>query len=412
MRRKSFRPSRTAPRSLREGFSLIELVVAMAVFMVIAGAGISLFTQQQINSQTLTGQVGLNLSLRNAISQIQMDVANAGSGYFQSANMPSWPVGITIVNNVVAAGNTCKTGNYTYGSNCFDQLNIIAGADPNQFPPVNATDSTGWTPAAGGSPFAHCSDTSTGVAYGQAATGFTLAQTAAEFKRGDQILFMNGTGAQISTAVLTHNAHVSGNAVRFHFNPTNPDGTNPGGPNGTADPLDITTCEGNQPCSLTNPPGPPGQIRPMVTNQFCGGDWIMKLNPIIYAVDVTTDPNNPRLTRQVGSNGNPEIVMEQITGFKVGATIWNDAGAAGAANQGGYIYDASTYCNITCTPPPALGDMAYNFTLVRSLRVSLIGRTAPDFRGTYIYRNGFDNGPYQVQGVAVVVNPRNMSMND
>jgi hypothetical protein len=102
--------------------------------------------------------------------------------------------------------------------------------------------------------------------------------------------------------------------------------------------------------------------------------------------------------------------MEQILGFKVGATIWNDASTNTTdqfAMSGLYQYDASTYCNVTCP-----GDMAFNFAVVRSVRVSIIGRTAPDWRGTYTYRNTFDNGPYQVQGVAVVVNPRNMSMND
>ena len=378
-------------------------MVAMAIFMLISAAAISLFRQQQINSQAMTGQVALNLALRNAVSQLEMDVANAGSAYFQSANMPSWPVGLSVVNNVVAQGNTCKTGNYTYGANCFDQLNIIDGANPNTYPPANVT---GLSPST-------CSDTSTGVAYSQAAvlpngTVQTLAATAAEFNRHDQILFMNGAGTKITTAVLTHNATVSGGAVKFQFNATNADGTNSGGPNGANDPLDITTCEGYSPCSLTTPPA---NVPAKVTNQFCAGsgDWIMKLDPIVYAVDITTDPYNPRLTRKTAATG-ARTVMEQILGFKVGATIWNDASTNTTdqyAMGGLYQYDASTYCNVTCP-----GDMAFNFAIIRSVRVSLIGRTIPDWRGTYIYRNGFDNGPYQVQGMAVVVNPRNLSMND
>lgn len=387
------------------GFSLLELVVAMAIFMLISGAAISLFRQQQINSQSMTGQVALNLALRNAVSQLEMDVANAGSAYFQSVNMPSWPVGVTVVNNVVTQGNTCKTGNYTYGANCFDQLNVIDGANPNLYPPANVTGD----PGVG----ATCSDTSTGKAYSQAAvlpngTVQTLAATAAEFKRNDQILFMNGLGTKITTAVLTHDASVSGTAVKFQFNATNADGTNSGGPNGTDDPLDITTCEGYTPCSLINPPL---NVPARVTNQFCAGngDWVMKLDPIVYAVDITTDPSSPRLTRKTAATG-ARTVMEQIVGFKVGTTIWNDAstGTTDQYAQGGlYQYDASQYCNVNCP-----GDMAFNFAVVRSVRLSLIGRTTPDWRGTYTYRNGFDNGPYQVQGMAVVVNPRNLSMND
>jgi prepilin-type N-terminal cleavage/methylation domain-containing protein len=388
-----------------KGFSLLELVVAMAVFLLISGAALSLFRQQQLASQGLTGQVGLNLSLRNAVSQLQMDLANAGSGYYQSQNMPSWPVGVTLVNNVVPQGNSCYTaGTFTYGANCFDQLNIITGANAATNPPVQPTDSTG----VAAPPLAHCSDTSTGVAYGQAAPGLTLAATAALYNRGDQLLFLSSNGTQITSVVLTQPPVVAGGAVKFNFNATDVHGLN----TRDHDPLDITTCHGNRPCSLCYDPADGANCTNTVnfsrtTKQFCASDWILKVNAIIYKVN-STDRANPLLTRQVGINGNPETVMEQVIGFKAGASIWN--GANTFADQGQYVYDASTYTN----DPNNLGNanMAYNFTLVRSVRISLIGRTVPDFRGTYTYRNGFDNGPYQVQGVAVVVNPRNLSMND
>jgi hypothetical protein len=64
----------------------------------------------------------------------------------------------------------------------------------------------------------------------------------------------------------------------------------------------------------------------------------------------------------------------------------------------------------TITSGSSTASDPYNFSLVRAIRVSLIGRTAPDYRTRYT--NSFDSGPYQVQGTAVVINPRNMSMND
>ena len=53
-----------------------------------------------------------------------------------------------------------------------------------------------------------------------------------------------------------------------------------------------------------------------------------------------------------------------------------------------------------------------NYSLIRSVQIQLIGRTDPNPDPTYIYRNGFDGGPYQIQSVSVVVNPRNLTMSN
>lgn len=97
------------------------------------------------------------------------------------------------------------------------------------------------------------------------------------------------------------------------------------------------------------------------------------------------------------------VVMDQIIGFKAGGTIWNSPTGAVPADITSYNYDASTYTNSIAN------DTAYNFSALLAVRVSLIGRTAPATTANYVYRNSFDGGPYQVQGTAVVVNPRNMN---
>jgi len=96
------------------------------------------------------------------------------------------------------------------------------------------------------------------------------------------------------------------------------------------------------------------------------------------------------------------VVAEQVIGFKLGASIWNDSNGTDQ-----YYFDASAYPNADGT-----GTDPYNYTLVRSIRVSLIGRTTPIVDPTYSFRNTFDNGAYQIQAVSVVVNPRNLSMKD
>jgi hypothetical protein len=91
-------------------------------------------------------------------------------------------------------------------------------------------------------------------------------------------------------------------------------------------------------------------------------------------------------------------LSEQVIGFKVGAALVN-----GTTSTPTYNFDSSTF---KVTP----GAAGYDYTMVRSVMVSLVGRTPPVQDPTYVFRNSFDGGPYQIQGVSVVVNPRNMSM--
>src|SRR3989442_13021441 len=88
------------------GFSLIELMVALSLFLIIGSAAFTLFAKQQTSFLRQQGIAGMNIALRNASVQIHMDLVNAGTAFFQGVNIPSWPVGVTIVNNVVSSGNS------------------------------------------------------------------------------------------------------------------------------------------------------------------------------------------------------------------------------------------------------------------------------------------------------------------
>jgi len=371
-----------------KGFSLLELMVAVAIFILASASSLMLFSRLDTTANQQQGMVGLNIGIRNAAGQLQLDLANAGTGYYVGYNIPSWPVGVTIINNVPAAGTSCynaTTNSYT--ANCFDQINILAVANSTTYPPINATDSSG----ANGT--SNCSNTSKGVAYGQAATGLTLAATAAKYVSGAQLLFLTSTGQSVTAVVLTQAPTVVGSAVKFTFNATNTDGTNTGANWKTNDPLDITACDGNT-CPTPNNFG----------DQFCGGDWILQLAPITYQVS-TANQRDPQLQRVQG--GTTTVVMDQILGFKVGVTIWNSV-TDSLPTQ--YNYNAAQYNANNTSPPPY--DSAYLFSRVRSVRVSLIARTQPSTDPSFTFRNPFDGGPYVVQGASVVVNPRNLSMND
>jgi type II secretory pathway pseudopilin PulG len=402
-----------APKAIPRdgGFSLLELVVAMGIFILVGASALVLFSRQQTNANMQQGMVGLNIGIRNATAQLQLDLANAASGNYVFNNVPIWPIGVTVVNNVVTAGTSCYTpptsGGYgTYGTNCFDQLNILE-PDPN-VPPILMTDSTG---AAG---VQNLPSTTGGVAYGQAASGYTLQQTAGFYPAGSQLLLLKSDGSKMTTVVLTAAPTVYNSvAVQFNFDGTNSDGSNytPGTnfnygsttvPN---DPLDITACGGG----VTSCPTTPN----IFTTSFNGNDWIFKLAPVIYYVN-SSNASDPQLIRVKG--GTPAVIMDQVIGFKVGATIWNSVHNDITWGTSYYFYNASQY-NINNPVNPVTGlasspDSPFLFYLIRAVRVSLIGRTQPSSDPTFTFANAFDKGPYYVQGASVVVSPRNLSMND
>jgi len=374
------------PRS--RGFSLLELVVAMTVFLLVSAAALVLFSRQQANANSQPGLAGLNVGIRNATAQLQLDLANAGSGNYSGYNVPTWPIGVTIVNNVPTSSCYNSTTN-SYGTNCFDQLNILVAANAASYPPINATDSTGVTGAT------NCSYTNQGVAYGVPTTAV------GNYSIGDQLVFLNSTGTQITSVVLTATPTVVGPAIKFTFNPTNSDGSN----SLANDPLDITAC-GGTPCPTSlDPPAPPLPVlATYLGDQYCGSDWIIKLAPITYQVNAS-NANDPQLVRIKG--GTTTVVMDQVIGFKIGAALWNCITDTVTPQ---YYYDASKYDVNNNSPPPY--DASYLFAFVRSLRISLIARTTPSSDPSFTFTNAFDGGRYLVQGASVVVNPRNLSMRD
>jgi hypothetical protein len=190
---------------------------------------------------------------------------------------------------------------------------------------------------------------------------------AADFHAGDQILVVKSDGSQMTTTILTSDGLISGGKVKLEHNPTGADGTN----SITADPLALSnSADSNK-----------------LGTQFCSTDWVLKIAPITYSVDAS-DPTDPKLIRT--QNGQPSVIAEQIIGFKVGASVWN------GTTDNTYSFDAASY--------------NHDWSLIRSVRVSMIGRTPSDIGNPF--RNSFDGGPYKIQSISVVINPRNLSMND
>src|SRR6476646_11913896 len=267
-------------RASSPGFSLVELMVAMAIFLVVGGAAVELAKKHVPRFTAQQSQTGLNLAIRNGVAQMQIDVVNAGTGYYQGVNIPSWPIGITVVNSAPGTGCYDSTAK-TYSSTCFDTLNVIA-MDQNT-PPSNPSDIG-----------ANCVSTTSSSLFVTPVGTTTLAQLAADFHTGDQLLLVKSDGSQMTTTTLTSDGQITGGKVKLAHNPTGADGTN----TTTNDPLALSnTADSNK-----------------LGVQFCNTDWVLKLAPITYSVDAAA-PTNKKLIRT--QNGQPSVIAEQIIGFKV-----------------------------------------------------------------------------------------------
>ena len=318
------------------GFSLLELMIAMTVFLIIGGTAMTLFRQNTNLYTDQQGTTALNVTLRNSLAQIQNDVVNAANGYYNTGTATAgWPFGITAKN--VAGG--------------YDTLNVlIPSVAPAQLP-------TGT-----------CIDTSTGVGSIVAPSG----ATASAYSAGNEVLFVNSTGNQFTTGMLT-GATTAGANINLTYQPTSSTGLN----STTNDPLGVSTT------------ALPSTSVDQLSNSFCQntGAWVILLGKTTFTVNGTN-----QLTRQVGA-GTIEPIADQIIGFKVGVSQFTSA--AGGGTSGQYYYDNSYYARS-----------------IRSVRVSVIGRTTPGQWSGTNFANTFDGGNYKIEALSLVINPRNLSMND
>jgi len=207
------------------------------------------------------------------------------------------------------------------------------------------------------------------------------------------VMFSNYTGTQLTLATLKGATAGAGGTINLSYYPTSSTGN---GTNTIAnDPTGFTLT----PTIVTNPPQPQ-----VISGTFCpqNNDFVVGLSWVQYSVDASN-----RLNRATSAGGAPDVVADNILGFKVGAATYQSAAGLGTLTSTSfYSFNASN--QQTATPP------GYNnqFTLIRSIRVSLIGRTPPGQFTGQNFRNSFDGGQYRIQALSLVINPRNLSMND
>ena len=113
---------------------------------------------------------------------------------------------------------------------------------------------------------------------------------------------------------------------------------------------------------------------------------------ITYYVDATNS-SNPKLMRQA-SGGTTDELAEQVIGFQVGAGTATPLCVSGSnTTDVPYSFNPANYC--------------YNWTDIQSVRVSIVGRTNPS-QPVPNFQNSFDQGPYKIEALTVIVSPRNL----
>jgi type II secretory pathway pseudopilin PulG len=347
----SLGPVKKGRASKSAGFTLLELVIAMSMFLIIGGAAMMLFKQHANLFTTQQGEVGLNMTLRNALQQIQTDGVQAGNGFYigGATQLSNTPAGITVQNSAGA----------------FDQVYLIQATTPAV--PLSGTG---------------CMVTTSGAATIAAGSGLTAAQFSSGF-----LMFMNYNGNQMTVVKLNTATAGTGGVINLTYAPTAANGTNSSG----NDPMGLTT-------TATILPVAAGAQ--LLTDQFCAttGDYVVGLSYVGYSV------NGANQLMRTTSAGTSDIIADNIIGFKVGAATYGTG--SGVTSSPSYSYVSS---NLPTATPPGYSNQ---YTMIRSLRVSLIGRTQPgQFTGSN-FRNNFDGGQYRIQALSLIINPRNLSMND
>jgi prepilin-type N-terminal cleavage/methylation domain-containing protein len=404
----------------KRGFSLVELLVAMAVFVIVSGAAFSLFGQQAGLVTQQQNFSGVNIGLRNAMSQMEVDMGGAG-GNLLAGVIGAQPFYFSVIlnNNIPGTAATCApnttTWAYPIASACFDSLTILSPNDslakPCGSPAVPTPPLNLFAPA-------NLSAAST-IQANDAINAANNAADLACFKSGDEILLVQpSTGAACD---------LSGIAVHYCMNVAKltADSTVVGGKINLQ--LSASGAQASDPLGIVYQPGGVTYFTAAMANLFpSSSSYAVDLgtgsNAVTYAVQANpsnaADPQLVRCPTTLCTNANAQVVTDQVIGFKVGADLWNGKalGVTGAGDIANFTYDGTKYCSdaisgVDCTAAFPSAYDPYDFTLVRAVRVSLIARTTPKTDTTLhtLFLNGFDNGPYLVQQAGAVVDLRNLS---
>lgn len=348
------------------GFSLVEMMVAMAVGLVIMGAATQLFKSGMTATMTVTDQAEMQQNVRSALNLISRDVSMAGSGLPPGGLALPYGAGATPSKYACNQVPTCYLKNYTYPTGVVGKAtvsNYMFGLIPG---PLNGMESGGPTTLTATGKAAD-SITSIYVDY-----SFPLNQYTATFANvsGTSIVFtppaappvgfpgiISPTGINVGDLILLSNS--KGSAVGEVT------GLTPGAAGvvtmtfANADPLNINqsgAANANIKYLYVAPPVP--QTVPPTP-----GVTAYRLYAVSYFVEVPANGQTPRLMRQV--NGQKAVPMaDNIIGMNLTYDTCDNS-------------NTGTGVTITCAgiSDPIGNTPSYSPNLIRKVNIQIMGQT-------------------------------------
>jgi len=326
-------------RERSSGFSLLEMLVGIALMLILGGMVFALFNRHATVYKLQQEVTELNLGLRSGLELISADLINAGAN-LSSGGSQRFPFPVVIDKSF---------------NGDFDRITVYQGYkddDANNYlPPTTLTTFDGTMP------LTPIRIDNTATLYLNPAPGKTAAQTAALLPAGAFVVIVN---TDIDDAVKYGQI----GPVTLSGATTSNCGASPC--------VQITTAGGPDTGSgLMGETAATGVKPEMVGTSFPFGAMVVKLAPPVrYSVDTQTDPLRPALVRTTITSAGESAPLQLVSNLLSFSHRARLATATDAFPDPALYQKVDSMGNLVPAPR--------DFSLIQSLEVTMAGRTSTD----------------------------------
>jgi prepilin-type N-terminal cleavage/methylation domain-containing protein len=348
-------------RKLENGFTLVELLIAMLVTLIILAGAVQLFTQSLHTSDLTVRRSEVQTEVRAALNEMQRDLAQAGTAVpLGGIAIPSFATGGADPNFACDTSRCYLGANIPFTQGVLYKVTPGDAIGPNITEPSDAIKITYVDPNLDWSAFTTTTIAANGSSLTMpAGTLPAVNDPAVGISAGDVVLLQNGIGSAVG--VVTS---VAGSTINF----------------------------GPDPLNLNQNAAPAGNIKAIATPASNPVTYpatkVSRLVMITYFLQPLATPEGPdsRLMRQEGAHP-PAPVAEHIEDLQITYDIVDD-------NTGALI--ANLPNAVSGNPPTSKPNQ------IRKININLTGRS---------FRPGMNNKVQRVN-LSTSVGPRNLSFRD